>query len=52
MNHKILKAAYLLSVAIMCMCSLIGNIFVLFLNGKNMRLEQEMPKWVNNYLEK
>ncbi len=30
----------------MCMCSLIGNIFVLNLHHRDLRIENKLPKWV------
>ena len=32
----------------MCMFSLIGNVFVLNLHHRDLRIESEMPKWVIN----
>jgi hypothetical protein len=40
-------AIYLFSVSILCMLSLVGNVIVLDLFQRNMRIEKDMPKWVN-----
>ena len=36
--------------AILTTLSLIANTFVLNLYGKDVELQKDMPKWVNNYM--
>ena len=45
----ILKAIYLVMVSAMCMFSLIGNVFVLILHHRDLRIENDIPEWVRNY---
>ena len=40
------------SVSILSMLSLIGNIYVLFLHARDLRIGQEMPKWVKIIFKK
>ena len=48
-NKNLLKIAlYLFSVGILCMLSLIGNVIVLNLYGRDVRIETDMPIWVKN----
>ncbi len=42
----IIKGIYLSTVSILCMLSLIGNVFVLDLYYKCSRIDGEMPLWV------
>ena len=37
---------YLTSVSLLSMFSLLGNVFVLNLDGRDLNTEKEMPKWV------
>ena len=46
----IFEGIYLLSVWLLCMLSLIGNIIVLNLHNKDVRIENDMPIWVKYYL--
>ena len=40
------KAIYLTSICLMCMFSLIGNVLVSSLHHKDLRINENTPKWV------
>ena len=43
---KFIKGVYLITTSILCMLSLLGNVYVLNLHGRDIRIEKDMPKWV------
>lgn len=40
------KGIFLFTVSLLCMLSLMGNLIVLDLHHRDIRIEKEMPKWV------